>query len=447
MITVKTNTKDPYTRYGIEHFKSLCSVDSDTVICHGDVKPPKNKHVIHVSENSVLEDRVVGLISGGSTPDIPVFQKPVETWGEATAFFKSDSEGYGCVSDRDGIGFDVFHHVGRMLTGHLDKVFSDIGGGERPFADVAVADHYERILYKLMNVEKMNPWPDERKFVLCLTHDVDRIDKTYQSLTHGIRSLKNGGLGGLGYHLKTLAGTENPYWNFHSIMGLEDRLNVKSTFFILDERGRATVNPGTWWRYLGRPNLDDNRLADVVKELGEKNWEIGLHGSYESYVSQRMLEQEKNRLEHATGTEVTGVRQHNLNLNSPETWRIHEKLDLKYDCSLGFNHNVGFRWGTCRPFRPYDGENTRTLNIWEIPTTVMDNPLMKAENPWKNYQKIVEEVMRHQGVLNIIWHQAKFNKKEFPGYTELYEKIIKDCRKKGAWITTCNEVVKWMNQH
>ncbi|GAH60430.1 unnamed protein product, partial [marine sediment metagenome] len=27
-------------------------------------------------------------------------------------------------------------------------------------------------------------WPDNKRFAVCLTHDVDRVKKTYQYITH-----------------------------------------------------------------------------------------------------------------------------------------------------------------------------------------------------------------------------------------------------------------------
>jgi len=48
--------------------------------------------------------------------------------------------------------------------------------------------------------------------------------------------------------------------------------------------------------------------------------------------------------------------------------------------------------------------------------------------------------------LSILWHQRVFNEKEFPGYLEIYEKIIQECKKRNAWFATGKEIYEWGNE-
>ena len=67
-----------------------------------------------------------------------------------------------------------------------------------------------------------------KRFVVCLTHDVDRIRKSYQYITHFIKTGKL-------YHIASLFSKKNPYWKFNKIMEIEERYEVRSTFFFLNE--------------------------------------------------------------------------------------------------------------------------------------------------------------------------------------------------------------------
>ena len=62
--------------------------------------------------------------------------------------------------------------------------------------------------------------PDGHRFALCLTHDVDRPYKTYQSLYYAITDLDPS-------HLASLVPGRNPYWSFERIMRLEEELGVR----------------------------------------------------------------------------------------------------------------------------------------------------------------------------------------------------------------------------
>ena len=69
---------------------------------------------------------------------------------------------------------------------------------------------------------------------IALTHDVDRVVKTYQYITHPLKKLLNGNLNEFSYQLKSIL-IKNPYWCFPEIIKIENEYNVKSTFFFLHE--------------------------------------------------------------------------------------------------------------------------------------------------------------------------------------------------------------------
>jgi hypothetical protein len=41
-----------------------------------------------------------------------------------------------------------------------------------------------------------------------------------------------------------------------------------------------------------------------------------------------------------------------------------------------------------------------------------------------------------------LWHTQRFNRNEYPGMVDIYEKIINEAKKRGAWLSSTDEVCK-----
>lgn len=271
---------------------------------------------------------------------------------------------------------------------------------------------------------------EERSFALCLTHDVDRPYKTYQS---GYYALKEHDL----YHLKTALPGVNPYWQFEEIMALEDDLGVRSAFYFLCEQQlfrdrpvRDWLRPTAWTRYLGRYAIDAPEIVSIIHDLDIGGWEVGLHGSYESYRDRERLRAEKAVVEEVLGHGLVGGRQHYLNL-APETWRYHRDVGLRYDCSLGSSTEYGFQHGY-DPLRPFNDE------FVVFPLTLMDNALPDVstgfERAWTECERLLEEAQESDAVMTVLWHPRCFSESDFPGYRALYRRIVERALELGAWI-------------
>ena len=278
-------------------------------------------------------------------------------------------------------------------------------------------------------------WPNDKEFAVCLTHDVDRVKKTYQYFTHFVKTRDL-------YHLKSFfIGEEEPYWNFERIMEIEKKHGVRSTFFFLNETKHFDLlHPQKWTLSLGGYSFRDEKIAEIIQKLHANSWEIGLHGSYESYKNKDLLKKEKKELEDVLGEDITGIRQHYLNLEIPKTWKIQSEIGFKYDASFGYRDRIGFRDGKYLPFYPLRNSNS----FLEIPLTIMDSALFSnyrnEDKIWGRGIDLINTVEKHKGLLTVLWHQRVFNEKEFLGWSKIYEKIIMECKKRNALIGTCREV-------
>ena len=265
---------------------------------------------------------------------------------------------------------------------------------------------------------------------VALSHDVDRTSKHYQYFSYLAKSLIKRNFADAKYQLQSLFSKENPYWNFPEIIRIEENLDVKSTFFFLDESIPFRLfDKKNWQLSLGRYNIREKKIMEIMQYLDKNGWEIGVHGSYLSYNNEELLKKEKNNIEDIIGHAVSGTRQHYLNLDN-NTWTIHKKLGFKYDSTWGLTRSFGIKEGKIHPFRPFDDA------FLVIPLMIMDTPFLETREHWKQYKQLVEQLDKQNGILVINWHQRVFNEKEFPFYKDAYVRIIEDCKERNARFDT-----------
>ena len=466
MISVYFDTEDPYSMYGFHHFiqkylfpfkiirkeKSRINLAFDN--------PEQNIDLnIRIKENEI-KDNIAGWLKT-KNESAPIFETPFDLIleGEPLVFYSNGKEEYPCIVQRDNdliIGFGIFKEIGHILNGYLDSllVSRNLRETDKIFT-MPLVDIYEKIMLECLylHFQKNNInlfhkpfWPEGKKFAVCLTHDVDRVKKTFQYFTRTIKHFKKGEIGLALSQILPLLRRENPYWNFDRIIELERKLEVKSTFFFLNEKGKARFfSPREWKLYLGRYDIKDTKIVETIKRLDAEEWEIGVHGSYNSYKDLKLLEEEKKILEEILGKKVHGISQHYCNLEVPETWDYHEKLGLAYDSSAGFVNEIGFRYGTCFPFHPFNAAEGRILSLWELPITIMDTAYSSDKSGfWEDCINVLNSVEKYNGVLLLRWHLRFFNEHEFPERLKTYERVIELCEEKKAWITSAYNIAEWL---
>ena len=265
------------------------------------------------------------------------------------------------------------------------------------------------------------------EFALCLTHDVDRPYKTYQAIPDALVERDPA-------RLRALSPRVNPYWQFDSLMRLEDDLGVRSALYFLSERGlwhrppRHWLRPRYWLEHLGRYDVETPRMTKVIRNLDAGGWEVGLHGSYDSFDDRERLAEEKAKIERVLGHRVRGGRQHFLN-RVPATWDHHRAIGLSYDSSLGSSTDYGFAHGY-DPIHPFDDEFT------VFPLTLMEVALERhdsADGAWEACERLLTEAAANDAVMTVLWH-PRYLSDDFPGYRTLYRRLIERALELGAWV-------------
>ena len=285
------------------------------------------------------------------------------------------------------------------------------------------------------NYQTLKPFiPDSYSFIVWLTHDVDRVSKTFfHTLFYSFKERR------FIYHLNSLFSRENSYWNFNRFMELETRYGAKSTSFFLNE----TMKPNAFEFKSqiicrGRYSLEEPQIQKIIMDMDKAGWEIGLHGSFLSYNNRLLLKSEKKDLEDILGHKIYSSRQHYWNREGSLTWQIQEEIGLKIDATFIKRHSIGFQTGFIFPFQP----NTSRLIVF--PTSIMEAYLHEIAPDIKDAKKhiddLISQCIHKRTVLTSLWHNRLINPHEFPYYYDTYEYFLKACKERGACFMLAKDI-------
>lgn len=301
-------------------------------------------------------------------------------------------------------------------------------------------------------------WPDNKKYALVLSHDVDQpflyanagnyrrrlktalVKKKYRLAARGSLGLLRAGL------YRTLRIwpplEKDPNLCFDKWLDFEEKINLRSCFYAavitpLDDLGDAVD-----------PTYDFNSplMKKNFRQLIERGWEMGLHASINAREETARLKDEKEKLEGALpGYKIKGIRHHYWALDGkvPErTLGMHAAAGFLYDSSLGLNDFPGFRRGMAWPFQPFDREKEQVVPILEIPPTIMDGSVI--DDHADVILKCIKKTFAYNGCAVLDWHQEQLNPSRLNGIgpvlLEILEKLSGD--KNIYWVSPA-ELADW----
>ena len=272
-------------------------------------------------------------------------------------------------------------------------------------------------------------------FGVLLTHDVDKIE-TFNFFEVGYKFKQLIGLAHSNdkffdrtktffyyfYQWVNIFNKKNLHWDFDQIRNTEKKYNFNSVFLFLQ---KDKLHADSYYLY------SDKKIKDLFLYLNEDNCEIGLHGTINSAKNLDSLQNIFRTLESESPQRIFGVRQHRLIFENTLTSQIQEKTGLKYDSSLGFAEHEGFRNSFCHPFKIYDHENDKMLNIWEFPLIAMDTTLFKYRklsvvDALINLNEIIIEIKKFNGLFTFLWHNGfQVDNQQIYDIESFYEKLLK----------------------
>lgn len=204
-----------------------------------------------------------------------------------------------------------------------------------------------------------------------------------------------------------LAERSDPYQTFDFLMDAAEAHGLHATFLFLAGDGRGPLE-GTY-------GPTEPGIAKLMRRIDRRGHGIGLHATYGAVDHPGAVGREAERLAAALERahpeqRPRGVRHHFLRW-TPRLWPEADAAGLGWDSSAGYARALGFRAGTCRPYRAYDLVRRRSLTLVERPLVAMDATIAVylragADAALASVAALGGQCRRFGGELVLLWHNS-----------------------------------------
>lgn len=292
-------------------------------------------------------------------------------------------------------------------------------------------------------------WPNGKEVAVCLTHDVDVLSGWFLYTLVRLAELLRKGHWGAAFQMfrQSLGKIFQPLYPLQILVEMaqqEKARNIHSSYYFLS-------GTPSWRGFLKSDITYNNRaepIAAVLRDLSAQGFEVGLHGSYDSFQNAAQLVEEKRRLEEIAGQPVIGIRQHFLRFAAPDTWRVQEKAGFFYDTTLGFAEQPGFRAGFGFPFYPYDLKQDEPIPLLELPLVLMDRSYSKYQTAsnaalMDSLDGFLKVLKKPGGLLTLLWHTHMADEFGFFDYPQLYQRILDRVLEEECYVASGRDIYTW----
>jgi hypothetical protein len=212
---------------------------------------------------------------------------------------------------------------------------------------------------------------------------------------------------------------KDPYDTFDFLMDVSEANNLISHFYFI---------PGIISEEDVRYNINDPRVVNTIRKIIERGHKVGLHGTYGGYKNSDRFQEELKRLKNIYPAIQDG-RQHYLRFSNPETWQIWDDMGLKFDGTIGYEYDCGFRAGVCYEYPVFNILTRKKLNLVEQPLIFMEASMRDkypAEEDFMNkLNHLVNTVKKYHGNFSFLWHNSNILSFEWQSLGSKYDQIIK----------------------
>jgi len=260
-----------------------------------------------------------------------------------------------------------------------------------------------------------------------ITHDIDNL-----SLPRGLKFIKSSG-GDLIKRrdiklffdkiMKKI--TRNDPWSVYNLIEIHKKYNTKGTFFFMPDI-QPNETPGGY-----EPGKHKKYLQELEKAIKSINGNIGIHYDVRHLTENRM-KKDLNRLNEIFQAKIEMGRAHFLLFDITKSFEIYEKAGLKFDTTCSFADRVGYRFGTSKPFNPYNFKEKREYELVEVPLIVMEGTLQSPRymnlSPKEGFEKIkelIDKIKKYNGTFTFLWHNSSFYTTEWKEWEWVYEETLK----------------------
>ena len=318
---------------------------------------------------------------------------------------------------------DAFDEHDRLLAGRSAQ--EALGLRELPVVNAYLL-HFRDWVEARLGVAGARPLPPGKRCVLVLSHDVDSpidpgspghaVATALAAVRHGHRPLRSAlyAAGAVAHALGSrVRDPRARHRLFREVMDAEERRGLASTFFV--------AGVSRFDRHGGRRDVgyDVRRapLPESVREIVSRGFGVGLHIGYGAGGDAERIEAERRLLEGVAGVPIHGSRHHYWHMTRPfwASLEAHARAGLRYDSSVGFNAEPGYRLGVALPFLPWNPETRSAIPVLQVPTVAMDSMLLSGRatvsHVLERFDQVLSTLKRYEGVAALDWHEYT----SFPG--------------------------------
>jgi hypothetical protein len=325
-------------------------------------------------------------------------------------------------------------------------------------AEPLVENHMASLVAQLRMIAPELPdprplWPAGRRYAVVVTHDTDLVtlNAPGEILFNAAKTLLRTDPVYARMAWAGLTQRHDPLSGFVTWAEEEKALEIRSAFFLSDRQ----IVP----RHLNDPRSTVfNQEVDwtLLRSLADAGWEFGCHPPIRAKENAEEFVRGKSALEAHLERPVHGLRHHYLALDwrRPHlTFRQHVRAGFRYDTSIAWRDAPGFRAGTSLPYRPYDPELGRALELYQLPGTIMDAQVIRADVDPDDAEnrafEIIERVRRVGGMLALNWHtESAMDRYRYRNQSAVLKRLLRRLREDSdAWFTVPWELTQhWMER-
>lgn len=183
--------------------------------------------------------------------------------------------------------------------------------------------------------------------------------------------------------------------------------------------------------------------AEVIAAIGARGHELAMHFDAMSdgalWSEDAFHEQHRLLTEAFSGARPVSNKNHYLRWEGDaDAWEWCVRRGILLDQSKGASKTgaAGYGFGACHPYRPVTPDG-RVLDVLEMVTCTQD---MEVFVPRAFSAALTETVLRHHGVLHMLYHPAHIDK---PGVADSLRECAADARARGMEWWTAREIAEW----
>lgn len=267
----------------------------------------------------------------------------------------------------------------------------------------------------------------ESNFKIIFSHDIDWVTPRVP-------------VGFMKYFQSRLKGRSNDWLNLRK--SFDKKVFLRAIEKVLKIEKDAGIKPHCFLlsgpygngRYSSRYDSRWKEAKEVINIIKQHRCEIGLHGSYYA-PDNNSYKEEAERLAEASGSEIIRHRNHYLRFNPETLCESMEQAGIRYEYSIGYNSNMGFRAGIASPYPLYNHVKKKVSAVTEIPLIFMerDAHLEDEQKALNSAAQIINEVKEYNGCASVLFHPESFAvEKRWYGF---FMKFIDICKSSGADIS------------